>query len=160
MHHDADGQILDVGRKTRSIPTAIRRALSTRDTRCQFPGCSAKRCDAHHIDHWMDGGPTSLENLVLLCRRHHRLVHEGGFTLRWQHDRAIAFYRPDGTEFHLAPPQPRIEIVDPLAPTIERLAAMGITITPRTLPTWDGTSFNLGYAIDVLYVPPASMKRG
>ena len=58
MHHDADGHVLDVGRKTRTIPSAIRRALSARDTRCQFPGCSAKRCDAHHIDHWMDGGPT------------------------------------------------------------------------------------------------------
>ena len=81
MHHDADGHVLDVGRKTRTIPPAIRRALSARDTRCRFPGCSARRCDAHHIDHWVDGGATSLDNLVLLCRRHHRLVHEGGFTL-------------------------------------------------------------------------------
>jgi hypothetical protein len=82
----------DVGRKTRTIPTAIRRALSARDTRCQFPGCSARRCDAHHIDHWMDGGPTSLDNLVLLCRRHNRVVHEGGYTLRWRPDRTMAFF--------------------------------------------------------------------
>ena len=84
MQHDADGHVLDVGRKTRTIPSAIRRALSARDTRCQFPACSARRCDAHHIEHWMDGGPTSLDNLVLLCRRHHRLVHEGGFMLSAQ----------------------------------------------------------------------------
>ena len=159
MHHDADGHVLDVGRKTRTIPTAIRRALSARDTRCQFPGCSAKRCDAHHVDHWMDGGPTTLENLVLLCRRHHRLVHEGGFTLRWRSDRTIAFFYPDGAELRLVPPQPRIDIGHPLAPTTARLAAQGIVITPRTLPTWDGGPFNLGYAIDVLYVPPATLQR-
>ena len=72
--------MLDVGRKTRTIPPAIRRALSARDT-CQFPGCTARRCDAHHVEHWVDGGPTRLDNLVLLCRRHHRLVHEGGFQI-------------------------------------------------------------------------------
>ena len=158
MHHDADGHVLDVGRKTRTIPTAIRRALSARDTRCQFPGCSAKRCDAHHIDHWMDGGPTSLDNLVLLCRRHHRLVHEGGFTLRWRPDRTIAFFYPSGSELRIAPPQPRLDIGHPLAPTTARLAAQGIVITPRTLPTWDGGPLNLGYALDVLYVPPAQRR--
>jgi hypothetical protein len=157
MQHDADGRVLDVGRKTRAIPTAIRRALSARDTRCQFPGCAAKRCDAHHIDHWMDGGPTSLDNLVLLCRRHHRLVHEGGFSLRWRPDQTIAFVYPSGAELHLAPPQPRIDIGHPLAPTTARLAAQGITITPRTLPTWDGGPFNLDHGINVLYVPP---RRG
>ena len=159
MHHDADGHVLDVGHKTRTIPTALRRALSARDTRCQFPGCSAKRCDAHHIDHWMDGGPTSLDNLVLLCRRHHRLVHEGGFTLRWRPDRTIAFFYPSGSELRVAPPQPRLDIGHPLAPTTARLAAQGIVITSRTLPTWDGGPLNLGYAIDVLYVPPASATR-
>src|SRR5688572_17788152 len=123
MHHDADGHVLDVGRKTRSIPTAIRRALSARDTRCQFPACSAKRCDAHHIDHWMDGGPTALDNLVLLCRRHHRLVHEGGFRLRWRPDRTIAFFYPDGAELRVVPPQPHIDIGHPLAPSTARLAA-------------------------------------
>ena len=159
MHHDADGQVLDGGRKTRTVPTAIRRALSARDTRCQFPGCSAKRCDAHHIDHWMNGGPTSLDNLVLLCRRHHRLVHEGRFTLRWRPDRTIAFFYPDGSELRIAPPQPPLDIGHPLAPTTARLAALGIGITPRTLPTWDGGPLNLGYALDVLYVPPASLQR-
>ena len=153
MHHDADGHVLDVGRKTRTIPTAIRRALSARDTRCQFPGCSAKRCDAHHIDHWMDGGPTSLDNLVLLCRRHHRIVHEGGFTLRWRPDHTIACFYPSGSELRIAPPQPRIDIGHPLAPTTARLAAQGIVITPRTLPTWEGGPFNLGYAVEVLYSP-------
>jgi hypothetical protein len=121
--------------------------------------CSARRCDAHHIEHWVDGGPTSLDNLVLLCRRHHRLVHEGGFTVGRQPDRTVAFFYPDGTRFVVAPPQPRIDLANPLAPTMDRLAADGITITPRTLPTWDGMPFNPGYAIDVLYLPPASIGR-
>ena len=61
MRHDGDGNVLDVGRKTRTIPTGIRRALLARDTRCQFPGCSSRRCDAHHVVHWADGGTTDLE---------------------------------------------------------------------------------------------------
>jgi hypothetical protein len=72
---------------------------------------------------------------------------------------AVTFFYPDGCELRLAPPQPRFDPANPLAPTTERLAANGITITTRTLPTWDGTSFNLGYAIDVLYVSRASMER-
>src|SRR5882672_9376604 len=71
------GEPLDVGRKTRSIPAAIRRALNTRDGGCRFPGCTHQRyVDAHHIEHWADGGETKLSNLVTLCRLHHRLVHE------------------------------------------------------------------------------------
>lgn len=61
----------------RSIPPAIRRALMARDPRCQFPGCTARRCDAHHLTHWAHDAPTSLDNLVHLCRWHHRAVHEG-----------------------------------------------------------------------------------
>ncbi len=68
MRHDADGNILDVGRKTRTISPALRRALASRDQHCRFPGCEARRCDAHHVEHWADGGATKLDNLVLLCR--------------------------------------------------------------------------------------------
>ncbi len=68
MRHDAAGTILDVGRKTRTISPALRRALASRDRHCRFPGCEARRCDAHHVRHWADGGATKLENLVLLCR--------------------------------------------------------------------------------------------
>lgn len=72
------GEILDVGRRSRTVPTAIRNALIARDGGCTHPGCSApvSWCDAHHVVHWADGGPTSLENLVLLCSAHHHLVHE------------------------------------------------------------------------------------
>ena len=58
MREGGDTSVLDVGRKTRTIPTPIRRALQARDQRCRFPGCSARRCDAHHVEHWADGGST------------------------------------------------------------------------------------------------------
>jgi hypothetical protein len=80
---ERDGRPLSVGRRTRSIPPALRRALRARDGGCSFPGCTQTRhVDAHHIHHWADGGRTDLANLVQLCRHHHRLVHEGGFGLR------------------------------------------------------------------------------
>jgi hypothetical protein len=76
---DGEGQPLDVGRRTRTISPAQRRALVVRDGGCQWSGCDRPHrwCDAHHIIHWVDGGLTDLANLILLCRRHHRLVHEG-----------------------------------------------------------------------------------
>jgi hypothetical protein len=79
MRHDGVGRALDVGRRRRTIPSHIRRALAARDVTCRFPGCTSRRCDAHHVEHWAHGGATRLDNLLLLCRRHHRAVHEGGF---------------------------------------------------------------------------------
>ena len=96
LHHGADGMVLDVGRKTRTIPPSIRRALSARDQGCRFPGCTSRRCDAHHVEHWLDGGATSLDNLALLCRRHHRSVHEGLVDVRLGTDGSLTFLRPDG----------------------------------------------------------------
>jgi len=91
------GEPLSVGRKTRTIPPAIRRALQRRDQGCRFPGCSCSRfVDAHHIRHWADGGETCMDNLLLLCRRHHRMVHEGGFGLRRCDDGQIYFTDPQG----------------------------------------------------------------
>ncbi len=90
------GRTLDVGRKTRSIPPALRRALASRDRGCRFPGCDRARVDAHHITHWASGGATRLENLVHLCRHHHRLVHEGGFAVERRSGGEIVFRRPDG----------------------------------------------------------------
>ncbi len=103
MRYARDGSVLDVGRKTRTIPSAIRRALLARDRHCQFPGCTARRCDGHHIQHWAEGGPTRLDNLTLLCRRHHRAVHEGGFTIVQRDEGTPVFYRPDGTCVEIAP---------------------------------------------------------
>jgi len=99
---------VDVGRRTRSIPPAIRRALAVRDGRCQFPGCERHRfVDAHHLVHWARGGETSLDNLVLLCRHHHRLVHEGGVSVSRRTDGRLRFTRPDGVDL---PASPRVAL--------------------------------------------------
>ena len=153
MRHDADGSVLDVGRKTRTIPPALRRALLARDRQCRFPGCNARRCDAHHVRHWADGGPTRLDNLVLLCRRHHRAVHEEGFLVRMGPSGDATFCWPDGRPFPAVPAAPRWT-GPPLAPTDARLAAAGIEIGPDTAtPDWHGERLDLGYAIDVLWTP-------
>ena len=94
---NAKGEPLNVGRKVRTLTTAIRRALWARDKGCVFPGCHCKRSvDGHHIKHWADGGETSLDNLVLLCTRHHRLVHEGGYKIELDQSNQHFFRRPDG----------------------------------------------------------------
>lgn len=94
---------LDVGRRTPVIPPAMRRAVVVRDGRCRFPGCDRPPpwCDAHHVVHWADGGATALMNLVLLCRRHHRLVHEVGFRVTMDGG-APLFRRPDGSPLPLS----------------------------------------------------------
>jgi len=89
---------LDVGRRTPVVPASIRRAVVVRDVTCRFPGCDRHHawCDAHHVTHWSKGGATALRNLVLLCRRHHRAVHDGGFSLEMDGSRPV-FRRPDGS---------------------------------------------------------------
>ena len=106
MHHAPGGEILDVGRRTRTISPALRRALAARDRQCRFPGWGNVRCDAHHIEHWADGGRTSLDNLVLLCRRHHRVVHEEGYRVTIDAAGDVKFLRPDGHPLPEAPPAP------------------------------------------------------
>lgn len=97
-------KVLSVGRKTRAIPAAMDRALRERDGGCRFPGCERTRyVDAHHIRHWAHGGETSLENLVLLCRHHHRLVHEGGFSLERGRLGRLVFRDPRGNRLEPAP---------------------------------------------------------
>jgi hypothetical protein len=94
-----DSEPLDVGRRTPVVSVAMRRALVIRDRHCRFPGCDRPPafCDAHHAVHWAKGGPTSMANLLLLCRRHHRLIHDhGGFTLELVQGRPV-FGRPDGS---------------------------------------------------------------
>jgi len=97
MVDGTNGEPLNVGRKQRTVPAALKRALWARDGGCAFPGCTHTRfVDAHHIRHWADGGETSLENTTLLCSGHHRLVHEGGYAIRKDHQGRWYFMRPDG----------------------------------------------------------------
>jgi hypothetical protein len=94
---DEHGNPLDVGRKRRTVTTALRRALWARDRHCTFPGCRNRSyVDGHHIQHWADGGKTTLANLTLLCTQHHTLLHEGGFKIRRDHNGGMQFERPDG----------------------------------------------------------------
>lgn len=148
MREGRDGATLDVGRKTRTVPAAIRRALNARDERCRFPGCTARRCDAHHVEHWADGGATSLDNLMLVCRRHHRLLHEGGYSIEHDSQGRASFVRPDGRPLDISPPLSWNGR--------EPVATRG---SPRSLPCWDGTPFNVAYAIDVLRVVPGTSSQ-
>jgi hypothetical protein len=94
---DERGTPLNVGRKQRTVSTPLRRALLARDRCCAFPGCHRNRfVDAHHVQHWVDGGETTLENLVLLCSYHHRLLHEGGYSIRRDYQGELYFVRADG----------------------------------------------------------------
>ena len=159
LRHAAGGEVLDVGRRTRTVPSAMRRALLSRDRgQCQFPGCESRHCDAHHVEHWADGGETRLQNLVLACRFHHRALHEGGFrVVLGDTDGKFRFLRPDGTPLPAEPPVARWEGA-PLAPTDARLAAAGVSIGPDTAtPEWYGESLDLTAALDVLWEPPAAV---
>jgi hypothetical protein len=99
----SNGQPLDIGQLSRSIPPPMRRALVHRDGGCRFPLCDrpAEWCDAHHVNTpWARGGKTALRNLILVCRHHHTLLHEGGWTAHLDPDTGIVTVtRPDGTAF-------------------------------------------------------------
>ena len=151
MSHGAAGRAVEVAARTRTIPPALRRALQHRDQGCRFPGCSVRVGQGHHIRHWAQGGPTTLSNLVMLCRRHHRSVHEEGYGVARDVDGAIHFWRPNGQPLLDAPPPP-LRAGDVVAPIETVNDANGLRITPRTgLPTWTGERLDLGWAINALH---------
>lgn len=145
------GEPLNVGRKTRSIPPALRRALNARDRGCRFPGCTHTRyVDAHHIHHWAHGGETKASNLVSLCRFHHRKVHEGAVKVQVLDDGALRFLQPDGQSFDGVAPnhtQPMGNWMQLPAVHQER----GIHISKETAVTrWCGESMDYGMAVEGL----------
>ena len=150
---DGDGRPLDVGRRTRSIPPAIRRALRARDGGCRFPGCTARHfVEGHHVEHWADGGTTGLGNLVQLCRFHHRLVHEGGFGVQVTGDQRFTFTRPDG---RIIEPVPVMKAEDDSAESSRDIEALnrtqGLDIDHRTCASlWDGTPLDADLAVEHL----------
>jgi Domain of unknown function (DUF222)/HNH endonuclease len=147
--HGPDGGVLDVGRRTRAIPAALRRALQARDDGCRFPSCTARRfVDGHHVRHWADGGATSLRNLVTLCRHHHRLVHEAGFTVERAASGEHTFRGRDGRPIPAANPLPGGS--PGYLPAVH--ARLGLAITPDSLiPDWDGRRPDYDFAVAVLY---------
>src|SRR5262249_7774337 len=136
MRHDREGRITEVGARTRTIPPALRRALEHRDKGCRFPGCGLPFGQGHHIRHWAHGGPTKLSNLALLCRRHHRAVHEEGFQVERQADGELVFRRPDGRPLPDVPGP----VAAPTNPTDTLQAqnnGIGVQINTRTAtPGW------------------------
>ena len=151
MRHDADGRLLEIGARTRTIPPALRRALHHRDRGCRFPACGVRVGQGHHIRHWANGGPTTLSNLALLCRRHHRAVHEEGYGVERLPDGELRFRRPDGRIVPEVPRPPEVP-ADPVAALRARHEANGFVLHARTaMPGWLGEPLDVGYAIDVLH---------
>jgi hypothetical protein len=151
MRHDPDGRIVEVGARTRTIPPAIRRALHHRDRGCRFPGCGVSFGQGHHLRHWAQGGPTTLSNLAMLCRRHHRAVHEEGFQVERQPDGELRFRRPDGRPLPDVPPPSAIPN-DPVLALRARNEAAGLRLHARTTcPGWLGEPLDVGWALDVLH---------
>ena len=151
MRHDHDGRLVEIGARTRTIPPALRRALHHRDRDCRFPGCGNRFTQGHHLRHWAQGGPTTLSNLALLCRRHHRAVHEEGYQVARGPDGALRFQRPDG---RLLPevPTPAAVPADAVDALRARHAAQGLRLHAQTMtPGWLGERLNLAWAIDVLH---------
>jgi len=144
MRHDR-GAVLALGRRRRKPNAAIRRAARERDNcRCRFPGCESRRVDLHHIQHWINGGRTDLENLVSLCPYHHKLVHDRGYLIAAAPPGGFAFYQPDGTPLPAYPPLP-----EPDGPIDQCHDA---AITPDTIiPPWYGERLDLDHAIWVCF---------
>ena len=104
MVENENDEPLRVGRKTRIIPPAMRRALRSRDEGCRFPGCTFHQyVDAHHVEHWADGGETNLSNLITLCRSHHRMVHKGEIVIRELASGGWEFLNGEGRPYHNQP---------------------------------------------------------
>ena len=147
----AGGTAVDVGRKTRAIPSGMRRALHARDEGCRFPGCTNTRfVDAHHVEHWTDGGETRLSNLVELCRRHHRFVHEHGFRVE-QEGGQIRFLRPDGRVVANAPALGPMDASRGWVALAGRHAQLGLAIGHRTASSrWKGERMDYSWAVGAL----------
>jgi len=159
MRHDADGRITEVGARTRTIPPALRRALQHRDKGCRFPGCGLPFGQGHHIRHWAQGGPTKLSNLAMLCRRHHRAVHEEGFQVERRADGELCFLRPDGRALPDVPVPAEVP-ANPGEAVRAQNDGRGVHINAQTsTPTWQGERLDVGYAISVLHPLAAPEAR-
>jgi Domain of unknown function (DUF222)/HNH endonuclease len=145
---ERDGRPLSIGRKTRALSPALKRALRSRDRACRFPGCCQTRfLHAHHIQHWARGGRTDLSNLIQLCSHHHRLVHEGGYSVERRRGGAVRFRRPDGRAVPAVPSVPWGE-----AASLPRLhTAAGVTIDEVTcVPCVHSQRMHLPWIVDGL----------
>ena len=169
---EADGAESLPSRRTRRISPRLRRALRLRDDGCRFPGCMNRITDAHHVVAWIDGGATRLPNLLSLCRRHHRFVHEHGYrVVTGSPDEPPRFFRRDGEPVPLADGAVRVKLeseahasgpipdADALAVLRAAHAARGVAIDATTaFPRWDGTPLDAHLAVQALLT--AGVIRG
>ena len=133
---EREGATIDVGRKTRTIPPALRRALEARDGCCRFPGCGNRQwLDGHHVKHWIEGGETSLANTMLLCRFHHRFVHEHGYSIVEGH-----FLDERGNVVPAQGPRPRRKF---------ELEWPGVSAESNA-PGWDGEPVRYEWCVDAV----------
>jgi hypothetical protein len=147
--HGPHGEVIGAGRRTRTIPPSLRRALWARDGGCQFPGCTNRMyVHAHHIRHWAHGGLTSADNLVLVCSAHHRLVHEGGFRVS-RASGGVEFRDPDGRLLERCPMP---------APANDWWSAISAGTTGdggidahTNFPGWDGTPVDYDATVSALW---------
>jgi hypothetical protein len=147
VREDSRGNVVDVGRRRRSIPTMLRRALRLRDRGCRFPGCTNRLVDAHHVTPWARGGSTTLANLCSLCRRHHTFVHEHGFRIECGEAGNWKFLRPDGREVATSG-VPVGFWLDPIEALRRRAREDGIAIDPTTNESrWDGRPVDYGLVV-------------
>jgi hypothetical protein len=146
---ERDGVQVSVGRTRRTVPPALRRLLEARDdTTCRFPGCERRRhLQAHHRQHWAQGGETSLENLVLLCFHHHRLVHEGGYTVEGDPAGGLRFRNRHGVVCSTLPSRPPPGSVDTLR---GGNTAQGHLIGPDTNQGGDGDPLDLDLTLSAI----------
>ena len=149
---NSNGEPLNIGRKTRAVPPPMRRALRTRDKGCRFPGCTYQHfIDGHHIKHWADGGETRLDNLVLLCRHHHRLVHEGGFGCERSDSGQLVFKNEHGEVIGISGSVPAMKpnptVQRRIQNCLEELYIDALTCVTR----WDGTAMDCGYVTELLW---------
>jgi Domain of unknown function (DUF222)/HNH endonuclease len=147
---ERDGLPVSVGRTRRTVPPALRRLLEARDDQtCCFPGCERRRdLQAHHRHHWANGGETSFDNLVLLCWHHHRLVHEGGYTIEDDPAGGFRFRNRAGLVTMNLPPRPPPGRVDELIVENHR---QGLTIGPDTNRNGGYHEFDLGAAVSAIW---------
>jgi hypothetical protein len=151
MRHDHEERLVEVGVRTRTIPPALRRALQHRDRGCRFPGCHVRVGEGHHVRHWAQGGPTTLGNLVLLCRRHHRSVHEEGYQVTRAPDGALQFRRPNSRPLPEVPPAVPVP-ADPILTLHAQHASQGLRLhAGSACPGWLGERLDVGWAIGVLH---------
>jgi hypothetical protein len=151
IEEDASGNVLNIGRRSRTIPPAMRRALKARDGGCRFPGCTShKFCDGHHIQHWSDGGETSLDNLVLLCRYHHHLVHEGGFDCRKGAGGEVYFVDRREQRLNEFQQAPRISIEETLSWMYRKFEDRGVSAETLQAKWNAGEQMDMEYAVWVL----------